>query len=120
MKDPMRAILAADDRRQIGGRGVGWWCRFELELGKPLIWASKDVAVVGAWAMDSGGEIDAWRSMASPIATRPPPNDRSIGEDSNGGAVLTFRSPEDRVLEYECGGGTWWRMGSPFESSKGT
>jgi hypothetical protein len=82
-------------------------------------WIQKMV-VVGAWAMDSGGEIGAWRSVASSIATPPPPNDRSAGEDSNGGAVLTIRSLEDRVLECEYGGGAWWRVGSPCESSKGT
>uniref|UniRef100_A0A2N9GJQ4 Uncharacterized protein n=1 Tax=Fagus sylvatica TaxID=28930 RepID=A0A2N9GJQ4_FAGSY len=59
--------------------------------------------------MDSGGEIGACRRVASPMVTCPPPNDRSAEEDSNGGAVLRFRSPEDRVLECECGGGAWWR-----------
>ena len=55
--------------------------------------------------------------MASPMATHPPPNDRSAKEDSNGGAILRFGSPKDRVLKCECGSGAWWRVGSPSENS---
>ena len=87
---------------------IGWWCDFlESELRKPPIWASKDAAAVGAWAIDSGGKIGAWRHVASLMATRPPPNDRTAREDSKGGAVLLFQRPEDCVLECECGGGAW-------------
>ena len=53
-----------------------------------------------------------WRRVWTPMEAVPPPNGRSAEEDSNGGAALWFRSPEDRVLECECGGGAWWRVGS--------
>jgi hypothetical protein len=45
--------------------------------------------------------------VASLMVTRPPPNDRTAREDSKGGVVLLFRSPEDCVLECEYGGGAW-------------
>uniref|UniRef100_A0A2N9HTP3 Uncharacterized protein n=1 Tax=Fagus sylvatica TaxID=28930 RepID=A0A2N9HTP3_FAGSY len=49
----------------------------------------------------------------------PPPNNRSDNGESDGGADLPFRSPEDRVLECECGGDAWWCVNSPAEHSNG-
>jgi hypothetical protein len=60
----------------------------------------------------SGTFSGACRRVHTPMEAVPPPNGRSAEEDSNGGATLRFRSPEDHVLECECGGGAWWRVGS--------
>jgi hypothetical protein len=39
------------------------------------------------------------------MATIPPPNERSARKDSNGGAVLPFRTPANRVLDFKrCSG----------------
>jgi hypothetical protein len=60
----------------------------------------------------SGTFYGAWRRVRTPMESVPPPNGRSAEKDSNGGATLRFRSPEDYVLECECGGSAWWRVGS--------
>jgi hypothetical protein len=40
--------------------------------------------------------------MDSPMATRPPPNDRSAREDSSGGAFFPFQSLEVHVLDFKA------------------
>jgi hypothetical protein len=54
----------------------------------------------GSWRMWPG----PLRRVRPPMATIPPPNERSAGEDSDGGATLPFRTPADRVMDFErCG-----------------
>ena len=48
--------------------------------------------------------------MDSPMATRPPPNDRSAGEDSNGGAFFPFWSLEVHVLDFKAYGFPFWSL----------
>ena len=55
---------------------------------------------------------DSWRRVRTLMEAVPPPYGRSAEEDSNGGATLRFWSPKDSVLECDCGGGEWWRVGS--------
>ena len=55
----------------------------------------------GSWRMWSG----PFRRVRPPMATIPMPNERSAREDSDGGAALPFRTPTNRVLDFErCGG----------------
>ena len=41
------------------------------------------------------------------MATSPPPNDGSAGEDSSGGAVFPFQSLEARVVDFKLCSGVW-------------
>ena len=43
--------------------------------------------------------------MDSPMATRPPPNNRSARKDSSGGAFFPFQSLEVHVLDFKAYGG---------------
>ncbi len=83
-----------------------------IGVGKPPFWASKDAAALERVNIVSDTFSGAWRRVCTPMEAVPPPNGRLAEEDSNGGATLRFRSPEDRVLECECGGGAWWHVGS--------
>jgi hypothetical protein len=52
-------------------------------------------ATCGTWRMWPG----PLQRVRPPMATIPPPNERSAGEDSDGGATLPFRTPTDRVMD---------------------
>ena len=53
-----------------------------------------------AWKEVAG----ARRRVAAPTGTFPLANDRSVGEDSGGGAAWPFRSSEVHVLDFKrCG-----------------
>uniref|UniRef100_A0A2N9I2N3 Uncharacterized protein n=1 Tax=Fagus sylvatica TaxID=28930 RepID=A0A2N9I2N3_FAGSY len=106
VQPPMEAIPMANgiSSAEESERGAKF---LESELGSPRSGLRKMRRRKARDHCLSGTFSGAWRRVRTPMEAVPPPNGRLAEEDSNGGATLWFRSPEDRVLECECGGGAW-------------